>query len=411
LSELIPWEKNPRKISEKEAARLEKSLYEFGQVQTIAINPNNEIYDGHQRKAVWAMSERFGADYEVDVRVSSRPLTEKEREKLVVFLHRGTVGDWDYDLLSAWDSVDLIDWGFDEKELSEMGFDFDDNKTEAPEAQMDRADELQRKWQVKVGDLFEIGKHKLLCGDSTISNHVDKLLNGVKPILMVTDPPYGVEYNSKWRDDADKKGKLGNKYPTKALGKVTNDDKIDWTETFSLFPGTIMYIWHADKYASKVQCSIENCGFDIICQIIWVKPHFALSRGDYHWRHEPCWYAVKKQANHNWQNSRTENTVWEIAGMNPMGHSHDTSDKATEHGTQKPIECMRRPILNNTNDGQCVYDPFLGSGTTMVACEQTNRICYGLEIEPKYCAVILERMSEMGLKLNLINKGTKTKNE
>lgn len=172
----------------------------------------------------------------------------------------------------------------------------------------------------------------------------------------------------------------------RALGQVHNDDRIDWTESFSLFPGEILYVWHCDRNAEEVSRNLKDSGFEIVAQIIWVKNNIVIGRGDYHYKHEPCWYAVKKGAKHNWQGSRKENSVWEI----------DKNIKSeTGHSTQKPVECMARPIRNNTYEGESVYDPFLGSGTTMVASHQLNRKCYGMEIDPKYCQVIIDRMRKL----------------
>ncbi len=196
---------------------------------------------------------------------------------------------------------------------------------------------------------------------------------------MVTDPPYGVEYDPSWRADAGI-----NKNPDKQ-GKVQNDDVADWTPAWSLFPGDVAYVWHAGRRASEVQSSLENSGFDIICQIIWSKDRFALSRGDYHWKHEPCWYAVRSGSTHHWNGARDQHTIWDIKRADDTGHGH---------GTQKPIDCMMRPIQNNSSRGDSIYDPFLGSGTTLIACEKTGRTCYGMEIDPHYCDVIVKRWED-----------------
>jgi DNA modification methylase len=208
---------------------------------------------------------------------------------------------------------------------------------------------------------------------------------------MVTDPPYGVEYDPQWRVDAAAKGNLS--YGASAVGKVQNDDRVDWGEAYQLFGAQVAYVWHAGKYSPEVAKSLNDSGFEIISQIIWVKPTFAISRGDYHWQHEPCWYAHRKGATHNWQGSRSETTTWEI--------ERGCATK-TGHGTEKPVECMAKPIRNNTKPGQLVCDPFLGSGTTLVACEQLSREGVGIEIDPKYVAVTLERLSEMGLEPKLV---------
>jgi DNA modification methylase len=217
----------------------------------------------------------------------------------------------------------------------------------------------------------------LLCGDATAQRDVEQVLRGVSPTLMVTDPPYGVEYDPAWR------AKAGVNRSGSKLGKVQNDDRADWREAWQLFPGNVMYVWHAGKFASTVQQSIEACGFEIRSQIIWAKDRFALSRGHYHWQHEPCWYAVRDSA--VWCGDRSQSTLWNIKSRDDDGHGH---------GTQKPVECMRRPVLNNSSPGQVVYDPFLGSGTTIIAAETTGRIAYGLELNPAYCDVIVRRWQD-----------------
>jgi DNA modification methylase len=224
----------------------------------------------------------------------------------------------------------------------------------------------------------------LLCGDSTQAHNVDKLLNGVKPNLMVTDPPYGVEYDAEWREGRD----LG--IGERSKGKVMNDDRADWHEAYDLFPGNIAYIWSAGLRSKEVVESMLASGFKLRAQIIWVKQHFAMSRGDYHFQHEPCWYGVRKKG--DWHGDRKQTTVWEIKNNNSFGNS--AKEETFGHSTQKPVECMRRPILNNSSEGQAVYDPFLGSGTTIIAAEQTGRHCFGLELSPEYCDIIVKRWEQ-----------------
>lgn len=259
---------------------------------------------------------------------------------------------------------------------------------EGPEPQVDRAEELREKWSVEPGQLWQIGRHRLLCGDSTVATDVERLLDGAEPNLMVTDPPYGVDYDPEWRAEAGVNKNRGK------MGSVQNDSRADWREAWALFPGAVAYVWHAGKFSSTVQESIEACGFEARSQIIWAKDRFALSRGNYHWQHEPCWYAVRKGATANWQGDRKQTTLWQIPARDDSGHGH---------GTQKPVECMARPIRNHCTKGEAIYEPFSGSGTTFVAAEQLGVNCYGIEIEPKYVAVILQRMSEMGLEPELLN--------
>ena len=234
-----------------------------------------------------------------------------------------------------------------------------------------------------------MGNHRLICGDSTRPDVVANVLNGVKPHLMTTDPPYGVSYDPKWRAEA---GVNSNR---SKLGAVANDDRADWSEAWALFPGNIVYVWHGGLHSATVQQSLESCGFKIRSQIIWAKDRFALSRGDYHWQHEPCWYAVKGTG--NWHGDRSQCTLWEIKSREDSGHGHST---------QKPVECMRRPIRNNSSPGQAVYEPFSGSGTTIIAAEMEGRHCYAIELNPVYVDVAIARWQEFtGKQANLATDG------
>jgi DNA modification methylase len=229
--------------------------------------------------------------------------------------------------------------------------------------------------------LWLLGEHRLLCGDSTDEACVKRLLEGRVPFLMVTDPPYGVEYDADWRDDFNTWGKAA------TTSDVENDDKIDWTGAYSLFPGHVAYVWHADRHAAELVLNLHNAGFGIRTQIIWKKPTLIMGRGHYHWQHEPCWYAVRKGGSAKWCGDRKQSTIWEIQGMHAIGRTEERE----AHPTQKPVECMARPIRNHGGPEDDVYDPFLGSGTTLIAAEQLGRRCYGIEIEPGYCDVIIQR--------------------
>lgn len=239
---------------------------------------------------------------------------------------------------------------------------------------------------------------------------------------MVTDPPYGIEYDPKWRREAGLS-------KSKRIRKIENDDRASWAMAYSLFPGDVCYIWHASRYGTAVDRSLRACGYDVRSQIIWVKRNFALSRGHYHWRHEACWYAIKKQASSaHWRGNRRNQTVWadivdhwtpkdelfasivdektllafDAAMTTVWEIGHDLGDKVTLHATQKPVECMARPMRNHEGD---VYDPFLGSGSTLIAAEQLGRICYGMELDPVYCDVIVARWEKFtGKKAELVRE-------
>lgn len=208
---------------------------------------------------------------------------------------------------------------------------------------------------------------------------------------MVTDPPYGVEYDADWRNEATRPD--GTPYGAFATSEVQNDEKSDWTAAYALSEAEVAYVYHAGRFSSTVQQGLENCNFEIRNQIIWAKTNFAISRGHYNWQHEPCWYAVKKGKTAKWIGDFSETTVWNIA--KPM-------KSETGHSTQKPIECMARPIKNHEGD---VYDPFLGSGTTMVAAHQLERNCYGLELKPSHCQMIVDRMRKLDPVLEVWRNG------
>ena len=261
---------------------------------------------------------------------------------------------------------------------------------EVPDAKLDQAAELQKKWGTESGQLWIIGNHRLLCGDSTNQEDVARLLDGNRPNLMVTDPPYGVNYDPNWRNEAAEAGHLA--YSARRVREVANDDRVDWRDAWALFPGNVLYTWSpGGDHVILTGLAIQESGFTIRNQIIWKKPHFPISRGAYTYQHEPCWYAVRKGEKADFIGPKNESSVWEI-----------TLDKNVEggHSTQKPLECMARPIRNHTGD---VYEPFCGSGTTICAAEGLGRKCYAMEIDPGYIAVTLERLSQMGLEPRLVD--------
>jgi DNA modification methylase len=385
INDLKDHPKNPRQLSKHDAEHLQKSIDKFGLIDKPIINLDNQIIGGHQRKSILKKLKIK----EIECWVPDKQLDEKQVEELNIRLNKNT-GDWDWDVLANEFDVDnLMEWGFTAEELidapiTEIESTEEDDETLEPGEDKDAI--------TKLGDVYELNGHRVFCGDSTLPDSVSACLNGQMPILMVTDPPYGVEYDPSWRDVAGK--------GRRAKGKVQNDDKINWALAWHLFPGSIAYIWHASKHCGEVEKSLTDSEFEIISQIIWIKQHFALSPGDYHWQHEPCWYAIKKGHQHNWQGSRKESTIWEIRNLNCFGKSKEDGEERTAHSTQKPIECMARPIRNNSAQSEGVYDPFLGSGTTLLAAEQLGRTCYGIELSPAYCDIIVDRWKKWMIKNN-----------
>jgi DNA modification methylase len=245
-----------------------------------------------------------------------------------------------------------------------------------------------------AGDIWCLGQHRLLCGDCTDPQSVSRALGQHKPKLMVTDPPYGVNYDPEWRNLR----AISNSART---GKVRNDERADWAAAWALFPGNIAYVWHAALQTPTFAESLEREGFSIRAQIIWAKERLVIGRGDYHWQHEPCWYAVRSKG--NWTGDRKQTTLWTI----PSGGQ----DTDTVHGTQKPVECMRRPMLNNSKAGDAVYEPFLGSGTTLIAAESVGRVCLAIEIDPLYVDVAVRRWQAFTGKQAALEAGGRTFDE
>lgn len=385
IDKLIPYINNSRTHSEAQIKTIAGSIKEFGFNDPIAIDAINGIIAGHGRLEA---AKLLGLSEVPTIQLGH--LT-REQQKAYVLAHNRIALDagWDHELLKI-ELQELKDAGFD---VSKTGF--EDKEIEAlinPEIineglkDDDAIPTVDHVPNTVRGDTWILGDHRLRCGDSCNPLDVQELCKEFKPNLMVTDPPYGVNYDPQWREGAD----LG--VGERSTGKVENDDQVDWTDAYSLFTGDVCYVWHAGVYSPDVAQHLRNCDYNLVSQIIWVKQHFALSRGDYHWQHEPCWYAVKKGKKHNWQGARDQATTWDILNNNSFGNANP--EKTWGHGTQKPIECMARPVVNNSKPGDYVYDPFGGSGTTLIACEKHGRKCLMMEISPLYCEVIIKRWQD-----------------
>jgi len=381
LSKLKENPENPRRISKERLDALCKSIKEFPKMMSlrpIIIDKDGVILGGNMR---YRALKKLGYKEIPDEWVKKDgELTEEERRRFII-VDNNEYGEYDWDILyDKWDKDELLSWGL---ELP----DFDLPEDKVIEDDYEVPEEIET--DIKLGDLFEIGQHRLLCGDATKKEDVEKLLNGDKPYLTVTDPPYGVNYDPEWRNNL-----LG--YSNRAELKVKNDDNASWIEVWKLSPSNVFYIWMAGLNIHKTINELLNCKIQARSEIIWRKNNIVISRGNYHWQHESCVYAVRKNYNAKWIGDRKQSTVWEI----------DKNLKSeTGHSTQKPIECMARPIRNHEGD---VYDPFLGSGTTMVAAHQLGRKCYGMEIEPKYCQIVIDRMKKLDPNIKIVKNGRQT---
>lgn len=244
---------------------------------------------------------------------------------------------------------------------------------------------------VRHGDLWLLDRHRLVCGNATQADDVGRLLDGAKPLLMVTDPPYGVGYDSRWR-----RFKAGNKNSNK-MGTIVNDDRADWSAAWKLFPGDVAYVWYADIHDGIVQAGLKNAGLETRQMIVWKKPRPVLGWGNYQSQKETCWYSVRKGRPAPWYGGRSQSDVWEIDNREDAGHGHPT---------QKPVDCMLRPIENNSIEGDEVYDPFVGCGTTIVAAERSGRCCYAMDIDPMHCTRAIQRwQNETGQQAVLLSTG------
>ena len=373
IASVVPYARNPRKNAGA-VAKVAASLREFGWRQPIVVDSEMVVVVGHTRLMA---AQQLGMA-EVPVHVAEGLTANQIKAYRLADNRVHEEAEWDDELLALElgdlrdAGLDLALTGFDEDELARLTIEQTEGMTDAddvPEAPAEPATVL--------GDVWLLGRHRLVCGDSTTVEAVEACLAGVKPHLMVTDPPYGVEYSADWRDAA-----LGGKAGGRATGAVKNDDRADWSEAWALFTGDVAYVWHGPTHSHVVAESLIANGLEIRAQIVWAKSHFAIGRGHYHPHHEPCWYAVRKNATGHWAGDRKQTTLWQI----PKPQKSETG-----HSTQKPVECMKRPIENNSNPGQAVYEPFSGSGTTIIAAEMTGRACHAIELSPAYVDVAVLR--------------------
>lgn len=387
ISDLKPAPYNPRKISAAALEGLKASLKSFGDLSGIVFNKRSgHVVAGHQR--IKALTEEYGEevrledgnllieDGQIPVRVVDwDEVTEKAANVAANNPHiQGSFTDEIEGLLHELKNETI----FEDINLDELL-----EEVRAPNPIDVEEDEIPEsvETRTKPGDIWHLGHHKLACGDACNPELVKRLFSDRQPFMIVTDPPYGVEYDPKWRENYDT-GK-------RRSGKVENDGRIDWSEAFSIVDAKVIYVWCAGLYLPEVATGLDNQLFERRALIIWKKQHFVMSRGAYHWQHESCWYAVKKGASAKWIGDRKQSTIWEINNHNSFGGQKEDAD--TNHSTQKPVECMLRPIQNHGEKGDLVYDPFLGSGTSIIAAEQSERICYGIELNPEYCDIILSR--------------------
>ena len=395
LGDLLPWPRNPRTIKNAQAERLVDSVETFGQVETLAIGPGNEIYNGHQRLSV--LRGEYGADYEVDVRVASRALTEKEREKLTIYLHKGAAGEWDFDTLAnEFEMDDLLAWGFEPFELGLSEMDDDGPVGEDPGADVSKADELQAVWQVQLGDLWQLGDHRLICGDCTDEATVQRVMGGELFDLCITSPPYNsgnggykTDYNGKtkkfYQDDTDDR---------------TEDEWVDFCETVLRTCG---------KFTRNDSSAVVwNVMYTARCRSGYGRSLFG-GRQPFTVKETICW---DKGAGFPTASKGILSRNWELVFVLSKGEKYNTTQGDNEprwakwdisrpteqdesHKATYPVDLPIKAIQDFSYDDAIVYEPFSGSGTTIIACEQLGRKCRAVELHPPYVAVALQRWADM----------------
>ena len=371
---------NPRIIKDDKFKKLVQSIKDFPQmlhIRPIVVNKDMVVLGGNMRLKACIEAKLK----EVPIIVAESLTEAQEREFIIKDNVSG--GEWDWELLSSeWDTEQLEEWGLDLPDSMQVELEAEEDDFEAPEGGIET--------DIVLGDLFEIGEHRLLCGDSTDSDQVAKLMDGNLADMCHTDPPYNINYEG----------------GSKKREKIANDKLDDFpqflydvytTISTALKKGGAIYVWHASTETHNFIQQFLNAGFLFKSYIVWNKNNSTFGRSDYHWKHEPCIYGWLDGASHHWHGDRKQTTVWDI----------DRPSRSEEHPTMKPIPLCSKPLENSSKQGDVILDVFLGSGSTMVAAHQLKRKCYGMELDPKYCQVIIDRMKKLVSNLVIKRNGVK----
>jgi DNA modification methylase len=405
IDRVMLYARNPRR-NDGAVDRMCGSIREFGFKIPCLVRSNGELIDGHLRLKA---ARKLGLS-EIPIILCDEWTPAQVKAFRLLVNRSASWAEWDEELLAS----ELSELQAAEFDLSLTGFDAGeiDDYLLADSPEEDVAPPVPEIAVTQPGDLWLCGPHRVLCGDATDANSVSRLLGERKPLLLVTDPPYGIELDSEWRDRAGlngcgaaepsylKKGRTKGHVAT----SISGDTRADWSEAFALVPSLqVGYVWHASKFTREVLDGLLRIGFEHHQQIIWDKERTVLTRTHYWFQHEPCWYVRKKNA--PWYGKAGENsTIW--SSPSPKFIMGGSKEEKYDHPTQKPIDLMRRPILNHTKRGGLVYDPFLGSGTTLAAAETCGRVGCGLELDPRYVDVVVERWQRLtGKKATLESDG------
>jgi site-specific DNA-methyltransferase (adenine-specific) len=383
LIDILPNPENPRVLRDEKFAKLKQSIQDFPKMMSlrpIVIDNMGMILGGNMRYR--ALQELGFKEIPETWVKRAEELTAEEKRRFIIADNVG-FGEWDWDeLANNWDVEELGEWGLDVPNFEDEVLEAKEDDFNVPDGGIDT--------DIVLGDLFEIGEHRLLCGDSTQTDTFQKLFQNELADLVVTDPPYNVDYTGKTKDSL----------------KIENDNKDDQSFYQFLYdfytalgaytkPGGAWYIWHASSEIVNFAKAFKDAGFLLKQQLIWVKNSLVMGRQDYHWKHEPCLYGWKDGAAHGWYSDRKQTTVLNF----------DRPNRNAEHPTMKPVELFAYQIANSSKSGDIVADAFGGSGTTMVACHQMNRRARIVEYDPKYCQVIVDRMLKLDPDLVVLKNG------
>jgi len=373
LSEIKKNPKNPRTIKDESYRKLVQSIRDFPEMlelRPLVLDADMMVLGGNMR--LTALKE---LGYKEAPCLIASELTEEQKRQFIIKDNIG-YGEWDWNALGElYQLPELEEWGLEIPDFSAF-----EQEKDAEEDDFEVPPEDQIQTDIKYGDLFQIGRHRLLCGDSTKVEDVEKLMDGARADIWITDPPYNVDYTGKTKD---------------AL-KVANDSMSNndfrlflfnaFTQAFnSLNAGASYYIFHGDSEGYNFRGAVFDCEETVRQCLIWLKQTIVMGRQDFHSKHEPCLYGWKKGASHSWYGDRKQSTILEF----------DRPSRSEDHPTMKPVKMISYLLQNSSKKEQLVLDTFLGSGSTMVAAHQIERTCYGMELEPKYCQVIIDRMKKL----------------
>jgi len=371
---------NPRIIKDDKFKKLVKSIKEFPEMlklRPIVVNSDMIVLGGNMRlKACIEAGLK-----EVNVIIADE-LTEEQQKEFII-KDNVSFGEWDWEVINCeWDIDKIGEWGLDIPDAFAVKLEAEEDEFDVPEGGIET--------DIVLGDLFEIGEHKLICGDSTQTDTFKVLFGEQLADLVVTDPPYNVSYEGKTKD----KLKIAN-------DKQSNNDFYKFLYDFYTAlgsytkPGGAWYVWHADSEGANFRKAMSDAGIMVKQCLIWVKNSMVMGKQDYQWKHEPCLYGWKEGASHGWYSDRKQTTILNF----------DRPQRNAEHPTMKPIALFSYQISNSSKQGDIVADAFGGSGTTMVACHQMNRKAYLVEFDPKYCQVIIDRMKKLDSTLIIKKNG------